>query len=208
MIPPLVVRSDVHPILNELKRVVHENGKNERYSSGSEHVSLSIEIRRLSLVLTSGALLALPNESARQHLTTWLFKLATAVETPPELADAAVNAFTGLYPPRTPQTHSNGDQTNSAPECFLSVGDIIQVVSNLGPRPDVINEVVGLSQVVPPSHPCSKGAREKVLFRLLGMLRAVLWCVFNGDRTGHSLHLSAVPECSCRLSRRLSWSLP
>ena len=170
----------MHPILNELKRVVHENGKNKLYLSGLARVSLSVEIRRLSFILTSGVLLALPNEFARQHLIAWLFSLATAIDTPPELAHAAVKAFASLHPPRAPQAHTNGGPINSAPECCLSVGDIMQVVSNLGPQPEVFNVVVGSSQVVPPSHPCLKEAREKVLFRLLGMLRALSWYAFEG----------------------------
>jgi hypothetical protein len=178
-IPPLDLRSDLHPILKELKRIVHENDKGNWYLFGSERVSLSVEFRRLSLFLTSEVLLALPSESASQHLTTWLFRLATAVGTPPELAHAAVTAFTKLYPPQAPQTHTDGGQTNSTPECCLGVGDIIQVVSNLDPRPDVFNKVVSVLQVDPPSHPCSNEVREAVLFRLLGMLRAVSWYGFE-----------------------------
>ena len=166
-IPPLVVPKDTHPILKELERVVYENGKNERHFPGSEHVSFSVDIRGLPFILTSGVLLALPNESARQHLTTWLFKLATTVATPPKLAHAAVRAFTNLHSPQASQTRG---QINNAPECYLSIGDITQVVSDLGPQPNIFNEVFGDSQVVPP---CSKESRENNLFRLLGMLRAV-----------------------------------
>ena len=175
-IPPLDLRSDLHPTL---KRVVDDNGKSTRYCFGSERFSLSVEIRRLSLILTSEFLLAFPSKSMRQHLTTWLFKIATAVEAPPELARAAVNAFTNLYPPRTSRMHTNRGQIHSAPEFCPSVGDIIQVVSNLGPQPDIFNTVVNVSQVDPPSHPCSKEVREAVLFRLLGMLRAISWYGFE-----------------------------
>jgi len=178
-IPPLDLWDDLHPILTELKRIVHENGKSKQHLSRSERVSFSVEIRRLLFILTSGVLLALPSETARQHLTTWLFRLATAVETPPELAHAAVNAFTNLYPPRAPQTHINRGQIYIDPECCLSVGDIIQVVSNLGPQSDALNLVVSASQVNPPSHQCSKEVREAVLFRLLGMLRALSWYGFE-----------------------------
>jgi hypothetical protein len=81
---------------------------------------------------------------------------------------------------RGPLKHTSiVDQTNSAPECCLSVGDMIQVVANLGPRSDVFNESgwdrSAFREVIPPSLPYSKGAREKVLFRLLEMLRTVLW---------------------------------
>jgi hypothetical protein len=200
MIPPLVVGSDVHSILNELKQVVHENGKNQRHLSGTERVLPSVEIRRLSFILTSGVLLALPIESARQHLTTWLFRLATAVEIPPDLAHAAFNAFTVLYPPRALQAYSDRGQINGASECWLSAEDITQVVSNLGPQPEVFNEVVGISQVVPPSHSCSKEARENVLLRLLRMLRAISSCVFKGRGTRHSLHSFTAPEFSCHPS--------
>lgn len=154
---------------------------------GSECVSLSVEIRRLPFILTPEVLLALPSESAKQHLTTWLFRLATAVETPPELARAAVNAFTNLYPSRASQTRTNTGQINSAPECCLNVGDVIQVVSNLGPRPDVFNNVVSVLQVdhpSHPSHPCPKEDREAVLFRLLVMLRAVSWYGFERFQNG------------------------
>jgi hypothetical protein len=186
-IPPLDLRSDVHPTLKELKRVVHGNGKSKRYMFGSGRLSLSVETRRLSFILTPEVLLALPSELARQHLTTWLFRLATAVETPPELARAAVNAFINLYPQRASQTHTNKDQINSDPECYLSAGDIIQVVSNLGPEPDVFNKVVGGLQAGPPSHPCSKEVREAVLFRLLVILRAVSWYGFESLQNGTQL---------------------
>ena len=175
-IPPLDLRSDLHPTL---ARVVHDNGKSIRFCFGSERFSLSVEIRRLSFILTSEFLLAFPSESTRQHLTTWLFRLATAVEAPPELACAAVNAFTNIYPPRASRIHTNRGQIHSASEFCLSVGDIIQVVSNLGPQPDVFNKVVSVSQVAHPSHPCSKEVREAVLFRLLGMLRAASWYVLE-----------------------------
>ena len=175
-IPPLVVPNDMHPILKELERIAHENGKNERHLSGSERVSFSVDTRGLSFILTSGVLLALPNESARRHLTTWLFKLATTVATPPELAHAAVNAFINLYSPQASRTRG---QINNAIECCLSIGDISQVVSDLDPQPNIFNEVFGVSQVVPPSHPCSKESRESTLSRLLGMLRAVSSCVFE-----------------------------
>ena len=178
-VPPLIVQSDVHPILKELKQLVHDNGMNGSYLSESERGSLSADIRRLSFILTSGVLLTLPNEFARHNLTTWLFLLATAVETPSGLAHAAVNAFTNLYPPRAPQTNSNRAQVNSVPECYLSVGDMIQVVSDLGPERDVFNNVFGVSQEVSPPHPCPRELREKVLFRLLRMLRAISWYVFE-----------------------------
>ena len=74
---------------------------------------------------------------------------------------------------------TNRGQIHSAPEFCLSVGDILQVVSSLGPQPDVFNKVVGVLQVDPPSHPCSTEVREAVLFRLLGMLRAVSWYGFE-----------------------------
>ena len=172
--PPLVVPNDMHPILKELERTVHENGENRLHSSGSERLSFSIDIRGLSFILTSGVLLALPHESARQHLTIWLFKLATTVATPPELAHAAVNAFTNMYSSRASRIRG---EINDAPDCCLGIGDISQVVSDLGPQPNIFNEVFGTSRVVPPSHPCSKESRENTLFRLLGMMRAVSWCV-------------------------------
>ena len=188
-IPPLNLPSGLHPTL---ERVVHDNGNGSRYCFGSERFSLSVEIRRLSFILTPEFLLAFPSESTRQHLTTWLFRLATAVEAPPELARAAVNAFTNLYPPRASRIHTNRGQIHSAPEFCLNVGDIIQVVSNLGPQPDVFNDVVSVSQVEPPFHPCSKEVREAVLSRLLGMLRAVSWYGF--ERLQNRTQLT--PTCS------------
>lgn len=64
---------------------------------------------------------------------------------------------------------------------------MIQVVSNLGPQPDVFNKVVSVLQLdhpSHPSHPCSKEVREAVLFRLLVMLRAVSWYDFERLQNG------------------------
>ena len=175
-IPPLDLRSDLHPTL---ERVVHDNGKSTRYFLGSERVSLSVDIRILSFILTPEVLLAFPSESTRRYLITWLFRLATAVGTPPELARAAVNAVTNLYPPRASQMQTNRSQIHSTPEFCLSVGDILQVVSNLGPQRDVFDKVASVPPVDPPSHPCPKEVREAVLFRLLGILRTVSWYGFE-----------------------------
>ena len=188
-IPPLDLRSDLHPTL---KRVVHENGKSTRHFFGSGRVSLSVEIRVLSFILTPEVLLAFPSESTRRYFTTWLFRIATSVGTPPELARAAANAVTSLYPPRASQMQTNRGQIHSTPEFCLSVGDILQVVSNLGPQPDAFNKVASIPQVDPPSHPCSKAVREAVLFRLLGILRAVSWYGF--ERLQNRTQLT--PVCS------------